>query len=186
MEEKRKFLFKEMMSIQKETDKEKKKQMLKDTQIFLYSKLDLSLVCLVLCTEGILKLDNVPCFQQLHVTRFEEAYEYAKLIIDQDSRIVSEFAEKVFVLGTFALLQTQVDLVCDYCGREIVNLCFTDSKVFDGSPDKVKSMVILCPEHGKKSETTKNIFYTMLTAEEMQKQFENAEKAVETWKKQTK
>ena len=184
MVEKRKFLFEEMMNIQKEeSNKEKKKQMLKDTQIFLYCKLDLSLVCLVLCTEDILKCKDIPNFQRLHVIRFEEVFNFAKSIIDRDSKIVSDLSENdVSCLGTFAKLQTQVDLVCDYCGREIVNLCFTDSKVFDGSPDKVKSMVILCPEHGKKSETTKKIFYTMFTAEEMQKQFENAKKAVENWK----
>ena len=155
--------------------------MLKDTQIFLYCKLDLSLVCLVLCTEDILKRKDIPNFQRLHVIRFEEIFNFAKWIIDRDSKIVSDLSENdVSCLGTFALLQTQVDLVCDYCGREIVNLCFTDSWVFDGSPDKVKSMVILCPEHGCKR--SKYFFYTMFTAEEMQKQFENAKKAVENWK----
>lgn len=174
---KRNLLFAEMMHIQKTEKDEKRRNMLDDTQIFLYCKLDLALVCLVLCTKGILEREDIPYFQRLHVTRFEEAYEFAEQIIKQDSKI-AEIAEHIG-LGVFEKLQTQVDLVCDYCGREIVNMCFTDAKEFDGTPEKVKRMSILCPEHRK---NFKNFICTMFTTDEMTDRFREAKEAVEKWK----
>lgn len=177
---KRNLLFAEMMHIQKtEKDERKRGKMLKATQIFLYCKLDLALVCLVLCTKDILERKDIPYFQRLHVTRFDVAYEFAKLILNNDIDITRNMDMEYSFLGVFNALQTQVDLVCDYCGREIVNLCFTNANDFDGAADKVKNISILCPNHRN---NLRSYFYAMLHLEDMKKCLQDAEKAVEKWK----
>jgi hypothetical protein len=187
LKKRRELLFEEIMSIQKQNfdDEEEKQKVLNDTQIFLYCKLELSLVCLVLCTKDILEKENVPNFQRLHVVRFEGVIDFAQSIIDSEDAILS--SKEYTSLGIFPNLHSEVDLVCNHCGREIVNLCFTNDSKFDGDAEKVEKITILCPTHRRrKKEDPKFIFFTLGNTFEMKDRFSSAKKAVEKWKEKNK
>jgi hypothetical protein len=186
LKKRRELLFEEIMSIQKQNfdDEEEKQKILNDTQIFLYCKLELSLVCLVLSTKEILEKENIPNFQRLHVVRFDEVIDFAQSIIDSEDRILR--SKEYACLGVFCNLHSEVDLVCNHCGREIVNLCFTtaDSK-FDGDAEKVEKITILCPTHHRHIKEPR-IFFTLGNTYEMADRFTSAKEAVEKWKEENK
>jgi len=156
---------------QEEDALNEKKRELCRTKEYLYSKTDLALVCLVLTTEEILKMNDCAFFQEIHVNRFNVVFEKAKAFIKSESEFASEMMEK-FPIGSFK--GTEHDYMCEFCGREIVNLCVGPKNVVDESE-------VYCLHHYDKAPEDSNIIWMLDTGADMEARFLSAKTAVDNW-----
>jgi len=154
---------------------------LKDTKEFLYCKLDLAIVCLILCTVRILG-SNQEAVKEIHVARYDGVVERANALVNYEYTMLTTTAnydEDELVIEDPNQLEARSNLTCEVCGREIVNLYFCSS-----SDDALTA--VYCPKHRAEVGKKRVKAFLLMHVTDLKKEFRKAVDAVRIWKEENK
>lgn len=147
-------------------------------QTFLYSKHDLAIICLVLCTCQILA-SSEESVKAIHVARYDGVLKRATSLLQHELDVGNEACENddEVVMGTISQANALTNLTCEVCGREIVNLHFYSANNAD------PNIPVFCPKHIEYCAKEKRVkAFMLMYTNELRAEFDNAAKEVKKWK----